>query len=145
MANRDGLRPERDGRAVASPTATRASRTITPDSSASSGLRSISLTSGQVRGELREPGQHQANRLAVGGGDVAIAVEHARHASPADQIVGEPEIKRRQRQRLVVDDLDRGAASAEHDDRSEGLVVGEAGDQLARLAGARSWDEWSRR
>ena len=43
------------------------------------------------------------------------------------------EIERRQRQRLVVDDLDRGAAVAEHDDRPEGRIVGNAGDQLARL------------
>ena len=51
----------------------------------------------------------------------------------ADQVVRELEIERRQRQRLVVDDLDRGAAAAEHDHRTEGRIVGNAGDQLARL------------
>ena len=48
------------------------------------------------------------------------------------------EVQRRQRQRLVVDDLDRRAAAAEHDHGAEGRVVGDAGDQLARLAAARS-------
>ena len=43
------------------------------------------------------------------------------------------QIERRQRQRLVVDDLDRRAAAAEHDHGAEGRIVGEAGDQLARL------------
>jgi len=35
--------------------------------------------------------------------------------------------------RLVVDDLDRGTAAAEHDDGAERRIVGEAEDQLARL------------
>ena len=43
------------------------------------------------------------------------------------------EIERRQRQRLVVDDLDRGAAATEHDHRAEGRVIRDAGNQLARL------------
>ena len=51
----------------------------------------------------------------------------------AMSIVGELQVERRQRQSLVVDHLDRRAAAAEHDHRPEGRVVGEAGDQFARL------------
>ena len=45
--------------------------------------------------------------------------------------MGEREIERRQRERAVVDDLDRLAAAPEHDDRAEGRILGEADDQLA--------------
>ena len=43
------------------------------------------------------------------------------------------QIERRQRQCLVVDDLDRRPAPAEHDDGAEGRIVGKTQDQLARL------------
>ena len=51
----------------------------------------------------------------------------------AISIVGQLQVERRQGQRLVVDDLDRGAAAPEHHDRAEGRIVGDARDQLARL------------
>ena len=87
----------------------------------------------QVGGELRELDQQQRDRVRVRGRDVAIGLEHARHPRARDQVARERQVERRQRQRLVVDDLDRGAAAAEHDDRAEGRIVGEAGDQFARL------------
>ena len=43
------------------------------------------------------------------------------------------QVERRQRKGLVVDDLDRGAAAAEHDDGAESRIVGQAQDQFACL------------
>ena len=43
------------------------------------------------------------------------------------------QVERRQRERLVVDDLHRRAAAPEHHDGPEGRIVGEPGDQFARL------------
>ena len=74
-----------------------------------------------------------ADRALVRRRHVAIGLEDARHPRARDQHLGELQVERRQRQRLVVDDLDRGAAAAEHHHRTEGRVVGEPGDQLARL------------
>ena len=37
------------------------------------------------------------------------------------------------RQRLVADDFDRRTALAEHDHRTEGRIVGDADNELARL------------
>ena len=71
--------------------------------------------------------------VLVGRRHVAIGLEHARDARARDQVARKLEIERRQRQRLVVDDLDRRAAAAEHDDRAEGRIVGDAGDEFARL------------
>ena len=48
-------------------------------------------------------------------------------------VVSQFEIERRERQGLVVDDFDGGAAAAEYDDRAESRIVGNAGDQLARF------------
>ena len=47
--------------------------------------------------------------------------------------MGQAQVQRRQGQRLVVDHLHRGAATAEHHHRTEGGVVGQAADQFARL------------
>ena len=53
-----------------------------------------------------------------------------------DQHLGQLQVERRQRQRFVVDDLDRGAAAPEHHHRPESRIVREARDQLARLRAA---------
>jgi len=50
-----------------------------------------------------------------------------------DQPARELEIERRKRERLIADDLDRGPAAAEHDDRSKGRIVRNARDQFARF------------
>lgn len=51
---------------------------------------------------------------------------------PRHQAPGEDHVQRRQRQRLVVHHLDRGAAGTEQHDRPEGRIVGEADDQFPR-------------
>ena len=83
--------------------------------------------------QLRKLDQHQRDRVVRRPPDVAIGLEDARDAGARDQVARQIEIERRQRQGLVVDDLDRGAAVAEDDDRTEGRVVGHADDQFARL------------
>ena len=87
----------------------------------------------QVGGKLRELDQEQRDGVDVRGRDVAVSLEHARDPRARDQVARKREIERRQRQRLVVDDLDRGAAAAKDDDGAEGRIVRNSGDQLARL------------
>ena len=87
----------------------------------------------QVGGKLRELDEEERDGVDVGGRDVAISLQHAGDTRPRDQVARELEIERRQRQGLVVDDLDRGAAAAEHHDRAEGRIVRNAGDQFPRL------------
>ena len=69
----------------------------------------------------------------VRGGDVAVGLEDAGYARARDQAAREIEIERRQRQRLVADDLDRRAALPEGDHRTESRIIGHADDELARL------------
>ena len=87
----------------------------------------------QVGGKLRELDEEERDGVDVDGRDVAISLQHAGDTRPRDQVARELEIERRQRQGLVVDDLDRGAAAAEHHDRAEGRIVRNAGDQFPRL------------
>ena len=88
---------------------------------------------GKIRCELRELDQEKSDGLFVRRRHVAVGLEDARHPGAGDQVARQRQIERRQRQRLVVDHLDRGAALAEDDDRTEGRIVGEADDELARL------------
>ena len=95
------------------------------------------LAEAYERGGVRAALRALQRQLHVGltGGDPDLADQHVgegqrvrtRDAQRERPARGE----RRQRQRLVVDDLDRGAAAADHDHRPEGWVVGDAGDQLA--------------
>ena len=87
----------------------------------------------QVGCELRDLDQRQGDVGLARRRDVAVGLEHPRDAGARDQVAGELHVERRQRQRLVVDDLDRGAAAAEYDDRPEGRIVGDPGDELARF------------
>lgn len=88
---------------------------------------------GDVGGQLRQLDQHQRHRALVGGRHVAVGLENARDAGAADQLVGQAQVQRWQRELAVVDDFNRGAAAPEHDRRAEHRVVGDAGDQFARL------------
>ena len=89
-----------------------------------------------VGGKLRQLDEHETDRALVGRRHVAVGLEDARHLRSRDQHLGELQIERRQRHRFVVDDLDRGAAASEHHHRAEGRIVGEPGDELARLGAA---------
>ena len=71
--------------------------------------------------------------MVVGRRHVAVGLEDARDPRAGDETARQRQIERRQRQCLVVDDFDRGAAVAEDDDGPEGRIVGEADDQLARI------------
>ena len=88
---------------------------------------------GQIGGQLRQLDQQQRDRAHVGSRDIAVGLEHARHAGARNQPARKPKIERRQRQRLVGDDLDCGPAAAEYDDRTEGRIVRNPCDQFARL------------
>ena len=87
----------------------------------------------QIGSQLRELDQQERDGVGICGRNVAVGLEHARHPGARDQLAGKLEIERRQRQRLVADDLDRGPAAAEHDDRAEGRIVGDPRDQFARF------------
>ena len=87
----------------------------------------------QISGKLRELDQEQRDGVDVRGRHVAVSLQHAGDPGASDQVAGQREIERRQRQRLVGDDLDRGAAAAKYDDRAEGRIVRNSGDQLARV------------
>ena len=82
---------------------------------------------------MRELDEEQGDGVGVRGRNVAVGFEHARNASARDERASQFEIERRERQGLVVDDFDGGAAAAEYDDRAESRIVGNAGDQLARF------------
>ena len=66
---------------------------------------------GQIRSQLRQLDQQEGNRILVGSRNVAVGLEHARHAGARDQLARKFEIERGQRQRLVGDDLDCGPAA----------------------------------
>jgi hypothetical protein len=83
---------------------------------------------GQIGRELRQLDQQERDGVDVRGRDVAVGLEHARHAGAPDQLARERKIERRERERLVADDLDRGSPAAEHDDRAEGRIVGNPRD-----------------
>ena len=78
----------------------------------------------------------KGDRVDVGARHVAIIFENVGHARTLDHVMRQREIERRQRERAVVDDLDRLAAPPEHDDRTEGRIVGKACDQFARMRAA---------
>ncbi len=88
---------------------------------------------GDVGGQLCQLDQRQCQCALVGGRHIAIGLEDARGAGLADQLVGQAQVQRRQRQRLVIDDFNRGTATADHDHRAERRVIGNTDDQLARL------------
>ncbi|KAG0745698.1 hypothetical protein G6F24_015843 [Rhizopus arrhizus] len=88
---------------------------------------------GNVGGQLGQLHQCQRQCTLVGGRHVTVGLEDARGTRLADQFVGQAEVQRRQRQRLVVDHFHRSTATADHDHRAEGGVVGDADDQLACL------------
>ena len=56
-----------------------------------------------------------------------------------NEVARELHIERRQRQGLVVNNLDRGSAASKDDDRPKGRIVGEPRNELAR---PRSHDHW---
>ena len=87
----------------------------------------------KIGGKLGQLDQEKFDGAFVGGGHVAIGLENARDPRARDQPTGQREVERRQRQRLVVDHFDGGAALAEHDDGTECRIVGNADDQFARL------------
>ena len=112
---------------------------MTPCSSASSGLRSTSRTCGRSAASCRLD-QHQRDRGLVGSRNVAIGLELTRHAGAGNQCAREREVERRQREGLVVDDLDRRAARPEH---YPGPKVGSSA-MPAMSSGrraARSWED----
>ena len=67
--------------------------------------------------ELRELDEKELDRLSVRSGNVAVCLEDARYPGARDQAARQLKIERRQRQRLVADDFDRGAALPERDHR----------------------------
>ena len=87
----------------------------------------------EVGRKLRQLDQEQRDGLFVRRRHVAIGLEDARDARASDEAAGEIEIERRQRQRLVADHFDRGAALTEDDDGTEGRIVGHPDDEFARL------------
>ncbi len=115
------------------PTATRASTISTPVSSTSNGLISRSRSSGISAAICASLTRTIATASVLDRGHVAIGAQQPRDTGPPDKVAGQLQIERRKRQRLVVDDLDRRAAVAEHDDSAKGRIVGEAQNQLTRL------------
>ena len=88
---------------------------------------------GNVGGHLRQLDQNHRDGVRLHRRHVAIGAQQPRDAGALDQAARQLQVERRQRQRLVVDDLDRRAAAAEHDDGAEGRIVGEAENEFARL------------
>jgi hypothetical protein len=64
-----------------------------------------------IGGKLRELNESQSDIRHPGGGNVAVALEHARDPRPGNQFAGHLEVERGQRQRLVVEHLDGGRHS----------------------------------
>jgi len=87
----------------------------------------------EVGGELRQFDEKERNRGFVCRGNIAVGLKNARDARSRDEPARQRQVQRRQRQRLVIDDFDGGAALAEHNDRAEGRIVGHADNQFARL------------
>jgi len=83
--------------------------------------------------KLRELDKCEGDIHHFGGGNVAIAFEHARDPRACNQFAGHLEVERRQRQGLVVDHLDRRAALSKGDDWTEGGIVGDAQDEFVGL------------
>ena len=76
--------------------------------------------------------------IEVGRRPVAIALQQPIDPGARHQLAGEMQVERRQRQRPVVDHLDRGAAVAEQQHRAELPVGGDPDDQLVGAAGGGS-------
>ena len=74
--------------------------------------------------------KHIDDAVDVGGRAVAVTFEQLGDARALDLRARKRGIERRQFERLVADDLDRGAAMAEQDHRTESGVGRNAGDQL---------------
>ena len=87
----------------------------------------------KIGDELRQLDQKKLDGTFVGGRHVAVGLENPRHPGARDEPARKLEIERRQRQRLVADDLDRHSPLPERDHRTEGRIVGHADDELARL------------
>ena len=77
----------------------------------------------QVCGELSDLDEQERDGTLVGGGNITVGFQDASHTRAADQIVCEPQIEGRERQRFVVNDLDRGPSLPEHDYGTEGRIV----------------------
>ena len=92
-----------------------------------------------VGDDAAELNQHVNDAVDVGGRAAAVAFQQCGHARALDLRARQRGVERRQLQRLVLDDLDRGAALPEQDHRPEGGIGGDAGDQLV---GARPHDHF---
>ena len=89
-------------------------------------MRSSSRTSGRsVGGKLRHFDEHQFDCLPVRRRKIPITAEQPRDARPIDQVAGKLQVKRRQRQRFIVRDLDGRSAPAKNHDRPKGRVMQE--------------------
>ena len=91
------------------------------------------LDLGDVGRQLCQFDQHQRDGAFVGGRHVAVGLQHARDTGARDQLMRQAQVQWWQGDGLVVDDFHGGAAPAEGDYRPEHRVVGDAGDQFARL------------
>ena len=89
---------------------------------------------GMVDDDLRDLGEGERERVAVGRGQVAARLEQRRRLAAGDEVVGERLVERRQADREAAEDLQRATALAEHDHRSEQAVRADADQQLARVA-----------
>ena len=94
-----------------------------PAASASSGLMSSSRISGVIGRELPDPDQHLGDRVDCGRRLAAITLQQAPDARPLHLAARQQGIERRQPDRAVAHDLDRGASLAENDYRAEDRVL----------------------
>jgi hypothetical protein len=88
---------------------------------------------GNIRSHLRQFDQNHRDGVQLHRGHIPVAPQQPRDARACDQITSQWQVERWQRQRLVVNNLNRRAAPAEHDDGAEGRIVGKTKNQFARL------------
>ena len=88
---------------------------------------------GEIGDKLRQLDQKKLDGALVGGGHVAVSLEDAGDPGAGDEAAREREVERRQRQRLVTDDLNRRASLPEDNDRAESRIIGDADDELTRF------------
>ena len=87
--------------------------------------------------EPRQLGQCQGDFVEIGGGAIAITLQLATDPGAADHVAGQHHVQGRQADRLVLQYLDRGPARPEQQHRPEDRIVGDAHDQLIRIADSR--------
>ena len=85
---------------------------------------------GVVGDDLAQLHEHVDDAVDVGRRPIAVALEQGGNAGALDLRARQRRVERRQFERLVADDFDRGAALPEQDHRAEGRVGRNAGDQL---------------